>query len=455
MATISYGCRMTQAGLSSFKQTGAFETMKSISTLALTLSLAVTGSLALTGALGSSAAIAQKKGKQAAAPVVDPNARKYDLTKAGRGPIAALQKAVREKDTANYASALAAADAVATTTDEKFLIARMRFDYARGNDDAAGQIAAMENVIASGGALPAELPGFHSFLGERYFANNNFDRSAFHFERLTQLQPTNAEALANLAVVRTRQNKPADSLASLTRAIDARKASGQPVPEDWYKRVVDYSSRAKNVPAASKATYEWLSAYPTAQNWRDALLTHQALVRLDGPGEFDRLRLMRAAKVLQGERDYGEYAQIALDAGLPGEAKAVLDEGVRANIISASKPLYKDLVRRAAVGVERDRPLLAGYETKANADAKGVRALSSADAYLGYGEYAKAAALYRAALTKGGVDANVVNTRLGQALAMSGDKAGAIAAFNAVTGPRQDLARYWVLWLNRPAAMAS
>jgi hypothetical protein len=65
----------------------------------------------------------------------------------------------------------------------------------------------------------------------------------------------------------------------------------------------------------------------------------------------------------------------------------------------------------------------------------------TADAHLSYGNYAKAATLYRTAMTKGGVDAKRhQHAGLGIALAMSGDKAGATAAFSAVTGPRQDLA---------------
>jgi hypothetical protein len=49
------------------------------------------------------------------------------------------------------------------------------------------------------------------------------------------------------------------------------------------------------------------------------------------------------------------------------------------------------------------------------------------------------------------VDANVVNTRLGIALAASGDRTGAEAAFKTVTGPRAELANLWVAWLTRAA----
>ena len=82
-----------------------------------------------------------------------------------------------------------------------------------------------------------------------------------------------------------------------------------------------------------------------------------------------------------------------------------------------------------------------------------VLAAQTAEAYLSQGNYAKAAELYRTALSKGGVNADEVNTRLGIALANGGDKAGAQAAFAAVKGqPRADIAALWTTWINASAA---
>jgi predicted Zn-dependent protease len=84
-------------------------------------------------------------------------------------------------------------------------------------------------------------------------------------------------------------------------------------------------------------------------------------------------------------------------------------------------------------------------EAKAGAAAR--LAVRTADAYYGYGDFAQAAELYRAALTKTGADPNLINLRLGMALARAGDKAGATAALNAVTGPRAELAKFWLVYL--------
>ena len=54
-----------------------------------------------------------------------------------------------------------------------------------------------------------------------------------------------------------------------------------------------------------------------------------------------------------------------------------------------------------------------------------------------------------------GVDADEVNTRLGIALARSGDKAGAKAAFAEVKGaPRSGIAALWTAYVDAPATAA-
>lgn len=418
--------------------------MKSISTLAMALSLTVAG------AIVAAPADAQKKKKNDVAQV-DPNARKYDFSKAARPLITTLNTAVTAKDAAGYAAALAPAQAAATTADDKYAVAQLQLKYAIDTSNLPGQAAALEALAQSGGATPAELPKIYDNLGRFAYEAKDYAKAGSAFERLVALSPNDGEAIILLAEVRNRQGRTPEGIQLIDRAITAKAASGQKVPEDWYKRGVALSTDAKLAPLAVKLSREWLTAYNTQQNWRDALSTYRYLVPLDDSAELDRFRLTRAAGALQGERDYKSLANYLMSRSLFGEAKSVLDEGVRKNIISAAKPEYKTLIAQATSKSAADRPTLAGSEPKAQTSATGSIAIKVADAYMGYGDYAKAATFYRTALTKAGVDASLVNTRLGYALAMSGDKAGAAAAFNAVTGPRQDLARYWSLWLSQRA----
>ncbi len=61
--------------------------------------------------------------------------------------------------------------------------------------------------------------------------------------------------------------------------------------------------------------------------------------------------------------------------------------------------------------------------------------------------------MFELAKEKGGVDADEVNTRLGIAKTMSGDNAGAKAAFEAVQGgARKQIAGLWLAYLGTKGA---
>lgn len=429
--------------------------MKSISNLAMAVSLAVgTVALAAPADAQRTGNTGNQKPKQTAQPkgvTVQLGERTLTISGQARQPLADLQAAVTARDAANFPARLAAAQAAAQTPDEKYLVARLQLDYARATNDTAAQTVAAEAMVQSGGAPASELPALYSVVGDAAFKAGQFDKAAAAFEQLIKLQPNNPDFVTNLAVVRSRQGRTAESAQLMNRAVEMRASAGQAVPEDYYKRIIAQAYKAKDVALANKTLYTWLNAYPTPQNWSDALQTHRALVPLDDAAELDRFRLMRVAGALKTEANYTDLAAYLLQKGMPGEARAVLEDGAAKGVVRRTNPEYTRLLAQATQRATADRPTLAASETQARAAGHGRIAANTGDAYMGYGDYAKAVAMYRLALQKGGVDANLVNTRLGMALAMSGDKAGARTALSAVTGPRAELARYWLLWLDKRA----
>jgi hypothetical protein len=163
---------------------------------------------------------------------------------------------------------------------------------------------------------------------------------------------------------------------------------------------------------------------------------------------LDVYRFARMANVLKGD----EYLALAVtldQAGLPGETKAVLDAGISAGAVQASNSDVSRLLSTANRRIGEDRAGLSGLIQQARSASGGRQARLAADALVGYGRHQEAAELYRLALSKGGEDANLVNTRLGATLAMAGQRAAAETALRAVTGPRADLAGLWLAWLGR------
>jgi tetratricopeptide (TPR) repeat protein len=410
------------------------------------------------GGLAAAPALAQYQPAPQQQPVPQTNAgsaqaapaaegRKYALSNSGRKAIVALQAAVNAKDAAAISAAVAEANAAAKTKDDRYVVGQLRLKAALDAKDSAGITAALEAMLASGGATQDELVPLHTNLGKQFYAAKQYDRAAAEFEKAITIDPSNSDATVMLAEARKAQGRGADAVALLQKGIAAKVAAGQKAPEEWYKRAVALAFEAK-MPTANQLSRDWVAAYPTPTNWRDTLRLYQTTSGADSDMLIDMQRLQRATGSLAGEGDFYRYASSALAKGFPGEAKAVLDEGIAAKKINGSAAMFRDVLAAANGKVAADRASLAGLEKSALASVAARQAMVTGDAYLGYGEYAKAASLYRAALTKSGVDANLANLRLGIALARVGDNAGAAVALRAVSGPRADIAKYWLLYLS-------
>ncbi len=411
--------------------------MKLISSFALATALALGG-----GSIVAAAPAAAQQGQPQ---------REFKFSKEERAALAPVQTAVDAKNWAAAAAALPAAQAAARGNDARYVLARFQFAIGRETNNIALQSQGLDGIIASGVVTGADLAALVEAQAALAVQAGNHAKAEAAYARLLELNPNNPQALVNLAKMKNDARKPQEAVQLLDRAIAARLAAGQKPDESWYKYALKLAFDGKMAAQSGKLARDLVTAYPTKENWRDALLIYRDLNTLDKPTQLDLLRLGRVTKSLAGERDWYELAYALHTAGLPAEAKAVLEEGGAMKMVDLNKPVFRELLRVTTARFAGDRASLAGEETKAMAAAAGASALTIGDAYFGYGDYAKAVALYRAALTKGSVDANVVNTRLGMALALAGNKAEAQTAFKAVTGPRAELASFWLTWLAQRA----
>ncbi|HKT15902.1 MAG TPA: hypothetical protein VJR87_10920 [Allosphingosinicella sp.] len=372
----------------------------------------------------------------------------FKLSKEERAAIIPLQTAVQAKDAAAATAALPAARAAAASPDAKLAVGSLGLQLGQLTKDRKQQLEGVDLMIDSGAAPAESLPQLLQVQANFAIEDNNYPKAEAALAKLTQIAPNDANTLITLAQLQMRQKKSAQSVATLQRAIAMQKAAGQAVPETWYATAVKGAYDAKLVPQTFVLSREWLAAYPSATNWRDALTIYRQLASPDKSTETDTFRLMRALHVLKGEADFFDYADAVDQSGYPGEVKAVLDEAT-ASGVDVGRASFSKMRTSVPARIQADKASLPASEKSALAAASGRPALRMGDAFYGYGDYAKAATLYRAALQKGQVDANLVNTRLGLALAQSGQKAEAEAAFKAITGPRSELAAFMLVWLSQ------
>ena len=389
-------------------------------------------------------ALAQKATPPAvpAAPQLCPSDK---ISNGARKALVAYQTAVAAKDQAAIAAADAATRAVVKSGDDRCVLGQLQLNAAANRSDFTAASAAVDAIVASGVANKTMVTPLYNTIGKNLYNAKNYAGASAAFERALQLSPNDPEQIMLLAETRAKTGQTDAALKLYRQAATAATASGSKIPEDFIKHAVAFAYDAKS-PQTAELAREWVAAYPTPKNWRDAIKVYTALSPASDTELLDMYRLQRATGSLAGEGDYGRFAATLNTKGLVGEAKAVIEEGYAKNATPRSANMSA-LLSQASAKVAADKASLSGGATKALAGSSAKPLLTTGDALYGYGDYTKAAELYRAALTKPDVDAAQVNLRLGTALTMSGDKAGAKAAFDAVTGPKADIAKYWLVYL--------
>lgn len=392
-----------------------------------------------------------------AAPGAEPQ-RQYALSRGERTAFAPLLAAYgaanaataagQPADWASVRALIPAAQAATQGDDAKYLLARIQLALALESNDVALKTLALDALIANPGTTAEELPRYLNARGEIAFAANDFAGAERAYQRLLQITPGDDRVISNLAVVRRRMGNTAGALDEILATITTQEATGRAADETLYRRARDSALAARDR-RASEYSVRLARNHPTPANWRDAVNLYRSTANPPAQLQLDTMRLSRAAGALSTSNDYLFFAQLLDQAGLPGEAKAVIDEGVSRGTLRASEPGLAQMLATANRRIVEDRSGLTAQIAQARSAPAGRLARAVADALYGYGRYGEAADLYRAAMGKTGEDANLLNLRLGAALAMAGDRAGAEAAFGAVTGQPADLARLWLAWLGR------
>lgn len=343
-------------------------------------------------------------------------------------------------------SRLDVAFAAATTQDDKYTAGSMAVGLGALAMDTALQRRGLQAMIDSGKPSPTDSARFNFFIGSIAYDARDFAaaRTALTAATTGGYHENDADAL--LADAYLQDNQVPQGLAILQQAIDARKAAGTPPPANWFRRGLGAAYKARLLDQAAGFSMGLVELYPTTENWSGAITVVREIASYPAQETLDLMRLMDRTKSFNEERDYIEYIQAADARRLPGEVQRILDAGLASGKLRANDVFVSESKTTAAGRIAADRASLAGLERDASAaGASAATAMAAGDAFLSYADATKAERFYTAALTKPGVDAPRVLTRLGIAQYDLGKYAEAQATFAKVTGPRVALARLWAL----------
>lgn len=383
-----------------------------------------------------------------------------DALRAARGSARAAAEAQK-------AAAIAALGA--TLTAEKTQLDAIYAAIANQDDRmVAGQLAAQLGGLAQDGAIQrrglglmlesgklpaADVGKYHFFAGNLAYDAKDYAaaRTSLSAAIAAGYRENDPETL--LAEAYMNDNQVAQGLTILMQAIDARKAAGNPAPQNWYRRGLGAAYRGKMLDQTSAFSTALVRDHPNAENWAGAITILREIARYTNQETLDLMRLMDRTKSYAEERDYVEYIQAADARRLPGEVMNVINAGVAAGKLREGDMFVAEARTIASGRLAADKASLPALERDSRAaNATAATASAGGDAFLSYGEAAKAAELYTIALGKPGVDSARVLTRLGIAQADMGRFAEAKASFAKIDGPRKPLAQLWDIYVTQKAA---
>ena len=339
------------------------------------------------------------------------------------------------------------------TANETYLIESTRGSAASGAGDNDTIIRSFESVLASGKAPAAtQLKLIEALAGAHYRARD-FAATNKWASRYLREGGGNQQMRTLLIQSYFQAGDFANSARESLLDIQADEKAGRTPSEEKLQLLANSYLRQKNTSGYIATIEKLLNYYPKKSLWADVISRLQRK-----PGFSDRLsldvyRMQLATGNLTATNDYMEMSQLALQAGFPGEAKKVVDEGYANGALGKGAEVerqkrLKDLVEKRVA--ENQKTLTGGAEEAAANAAKDGNALVT----LGYnfftsGQTAKGIGLMEAGIKKGDLKRpDDAKLRLGTALIQSGQKAKGAQVIKGVQGAdgAQDLANLWVIF---------
>ncbi|QYF94119.1 hypothetical protein KY495_02455 [Massilia sp. PAMC28688] len=361
----------------------------------------------------------------------------------------------------NYAAVqanLTAARAFPNITPyEMYVINRMELSLGAttGNDKMA--MAALEAVINSGRLNATEKATFIEALANYHYNAKDYKKAIEWMKTYQKESPTPEKVTPALARAYYITDDFANAKVEAERMIaEAEKAGRKPSQED-YRLLASVAAKLKDNAGYIAATEKLVASYPSADFWTDLIRRLHNQKNLNERLRLDVYRLQMATAKEMEDVEYIEMAERAAAAGFFAEAKQVLDAGFAAGKLGngADAAKHKAALAKATKNAADDAKTIANGEAGAMKAKSGTPLFNLGLAYVGMDQADKGIEMMEQGIAKGGMkNADDSKLRLAAAYAKAGRKDDALKTLREVKGTdgAADIARYWILHLNAPAA---
>ncbi len=391
---------------------------------------------AFTLSLIAAACIGSVQAQGMRAEVGKPLQQAGELLKAGKAK-EALAK-VREADAAG-----------GKTASEQLTIDRMKAAAAQRAGESAIAIGALEAIAGKVGG--AELGQIAEQLASAYAQQRNNGKAS---EWLAKAVAAGNHS-ASIKQLQSYLQSVSGDYGAIARdagaAISAAEQAGRRPEEGDLLRLADAQQRSANNAGYSHTLEKLLSYYPKKDYWNAHL---SRLPRKPGFGDrfaLDVMRLRLASGTLTKTEDFMEMAQLALQAGLAGEGRRIVEQGYKVGVLGTGAEAGRhQRLKDLALKQEGElKAAIAGQASDAAGQKDGNDLVKVGFAYVTLGDVDQGIALIEKGIAKGGLkrpeDAKL---RLGMAQLQSAKtKDKATQTLRSVQGSdgAAEVARLWIV----------
>ncbi|MBV8063650.1 MAG: hypothetical protein JOY51_08645 [Nevskia sp.] len=290
-------------------------------------------------------------------------------------PLQEAQEDIKAKKFADANSRIDAAEkAGGLTPFEKYTIARMRASAALGAGDNLKAAQAFEAVLASGQSPAADQGKIETTVVQLYYRAQSYPKAIEALQRYKADGGSDPQILSLYPQALYLEGKYAEAATEIRTQIAATEKEGAAPGEPQLQLLASCALKQNDTAGYVAALQKLVTYAPKKSYWADLI------ARVQGKGGFsdrysldaDRLRL--ATDNLDSAQDYVEAVQLAIQAGQPAEAQAMLNRGFAKGVLGSGPE------------AERHQRLKALVDKQAGDDKAGLAQSPAAAAALPYGD---------------------------------------------------------------------
>lgn len=311
---------------------------------------------------------------------------------------------------------------------------------------------AYRSALASPEFPAAEKPAALDAVARLAFAGKRYAESAAAVQEYQAAGGNNPATLALLPQTQYLAGNYPEASKSMKAQVTALERAGKTPTETQLQLLASIALKQSDNAGYVEALEKLATYYSKPNYWLDLLVRTTNKQGFSDRLTLDAYRLRTKTGTLDKAADYMEATQLALQAGLPGEADQFLKTGYAKKLLGTGTPgeidRHKRLSELVAKKIAEDKRTLAEGEKLAQTQASGDALVATGLNYVGYGEYAQGITLIEQGIAKGQLrSADIAKLHLGYAYLEAGRKADAVKTLRSVKGTNgeADIARLWLI----------